>query len=97
METKIWTAYLFCAFTWRRDDPHATRERVYQVHSAPMFRVNINGGIVVGLPDWLTAPLVKLFYRGCLDIFLHLSTCQAEAVVSAQRNSPQYENTSGSG
>jgi hypothetical protein len=53
--TKIWTAYLFCTFTRRRDDPHATRERVYRVRSAPMFRVNINGDIVIGLPDRLTA------------------------------------------
>jgi hypothetical protein len=74
---KIWTAYLFFALTWRRDDTHVTRKRVYQVRSAPMFRMNTNGDIVMGLPDRLTAHcyrfFLKLFYRGCLNIFLQLS------------------------
>jgi len=77
MITKIWTAYLFCTFTWRRDDTHATRERVYQVRSAPMFRVNTNGDIVMGLPDRLTAHCQRFFFKavllGCLNNFLQLS------------------------
>jgi hypothetical protein len=81
---------------WARDNPHAIRERGYQVHFSIIVWAGIIGDVVVG-PYLLTDRLTAQQHCDFLETSTEAASCEAEVVVLARQLQCTMGKMSGSG